>query len=189
MTVTGQPNLAPVVRPGGWPAVSLQQEDLSTPEREMVQARVNIGPEAPLVKHTHPGEEIVCHPCPATASYLRRSPSLCVHRDPLASGRVAVLFCWTLVAFSSPTARYGNRIVRSSSSAAAAYRLRVPGETTPYDDQLRRNDHSDRLIGNAPAVAHLGVGPRVREGRTHVPRHPVKDCEPSLCHSPAMAGL
>jgi hypothetical protein len=22
----------------------------------------------------------------------------------------------------------------------------------------------------------------VREGRTHVPRRPVKDCEPSLCH-------
>jgi len=31
-------------------------------------------------------------------------------------------------------------------------------------------------------VAHLGVGPRVREGRTHVPRRPLKDCEPSLCH-------
>jgi hypothetical protein len=25
----------------------------------MVQARVDIGPEAPLVKHTHPGEEII----------------------------------------------------------------------------------------------------------------------------------
>jgi hypothetical protein len=22
----------------------------------------------------------------------------------------------------------------------------------------------------------------VREGRTHVPRRPLKDCEPSLCH-------
>ena len=31
------------------------------------------------------------------------------------------------------------------------------------------------------SVAHLGVGPRVREGRTHTPRRPVKDCEPSLC--------
>jgi len=25
----------------------------------MVQSRVDIGPEAPLVKHTHPGEEII----------------------------------------------------------------------------------------------------------------------------------
>jgi hypothetical protein len=25
--------------------------------------------------------------------------------------------------------------------------------------------------------------PGVREGRTHVPRHPVKDCEPSLRHN------
>jgi quercetin dioxygenase-like cupin family protein len=27
--------------------------------REVVQARVDLGPEAPLVKHTHPGEEII----------------------------------------------------------------------------------------------------------------------------------
>jgi quercetin dioxygenase-like cupin family protein len=26
---------------------------------EVVQARVDLGPEAPLVKHTHPGEEII----------------------------------------------------------------------------------------------------------------------------------
>jgi quercetin dioxygenase-like cupin family protein len=29
------------------------------PGHEVVQARVDIGPEAPLVKHTHPGEEII----------------------------------------------------------------------------------------------------------------------------------
>jgi quercetin dioxygenase-like cupin family protein len=29
------------------------------PGREVVQSRVDIGPEAPLVKHTHPGEEII----------------------------------------------------------------------------------------------------------------------------------
>jgi hypothetical protein len=39
------------------------------------------------------------------------------------------------------------------------------------------------------AVAHLGVGPRVREGRTRVPRRPAKDCEPSLCQHQHMAGL
>jgi quercetin dioxygenase-like cupin family protein len=37
----------------------LQQHDLSISGREVIQARVDIGPEAPLVKHTHPGEEII----------------------------------------------------------------------------------------------------------------------------------
>jgi len=44
--------------PGLW-RTDLQQQDLSVPGREVVQARVDIGPEAPLVKHTHPGEEII----------------------------------------------------------------------------------------------------------------------------------
>jgi quercetin dioxygenase-like cupin family protein len=37
----------------------LQRQDLSLPGREVVQSRVDISPEAPLVKHTHPGEEII----------------------------------------------------------------------------------------------------------------------------------
>jgi quercetin dioxygenase-like cupin family protein len=37
----------------------LQQHDLSIPGREVVQQRVDIGPEAPAVKHTHPGEEVI----------------------------------------------------------------------------------------------------------------------------------
>ena len=37
----------------------LQQQDLSVPGREVIQARVDLGPTAPLVKHTHPGEEII----------------------------------------------------------------------------------------------------------------------------------
>ena len=44
--------------PGLW-RTDLQQHDLSVPGREVVQQRVDIGPEAPLVKHTHPGEEII----------------------------------------------------------------------------------------------------------------------------------
>jgi quercetin dioxygenase-like cupin family protein len=44
--------------PGLW-RTDLQKQDLSIPGREMVQARVDIGPEAPAVKHTHPGEEII----------------------------------------------------------------------------------------------------------------------------------
>ena len=37
----------------------LQRHDLSIPGREVVQNRVDIDPDAPPVKHTHPGEEIV----------------------------------------------------------------------------------------------------------------------------------
>ena len=37
----------------------LQQHDLSVPGREVIQGRVDIGPEAPFVKHKHPGEEII----------------------------------------------------------------------------------------------------------------------------------
>lgn len=44
--------------PGLWPT-DLQRRDLSVPGREVVQSRVHIGPEAPLVRHTHPGVEII----------------------------------------------------------------------------------------------------------------------------------
>jgi quercetin dioxygenase-like cupin family protein len=50
--------MAVQLAPGLW-RTDLQQHDLSVPGREVVQARVDIGPEAPLVKHTHPGEEII----------------------------------------------------------------------------------------------------------------------------------
>jgi quercetin dioxygenase-like cupin family protein len=44
--------------PGLW-RTDLQQHDLSIPGREVIQNRVEIGAEAPLVKHKHPGEEII----------------------------------------------------------------------------------------------------------------------------------
>jgi quercetin dioxygenase-like cupin family protein len=44
--------------PGLW-RTDLQRHDLSVAGREVIQSRVDIGPEAPLVKHTHPGEEII----------------------------------------------------------------------------------------------------------------------------------
>ena len=44
--------------PGLW-RTDLQQHDLSVDGHEVVQARVDLGPEAPLVKHTHSGEEII----------------------------------------------------------------------------------------------------------------------------------
>ena len=37
----------------------LRQHDLSVSGREVVQQRVGVGHEAPLVKHTHPGEKII----------------------------------------------------------------------------------------------------------------------------------
>ena len=37
----------------------LQQHDLSAPGREVVQNRVDISPEAPALRHKHPGEEII----------------------------------------------------------------------------------------------------------------------------------
>ena len=53
-----RPSAAVQQGPGLW-RTDLQKHDLSVPGREVVQARVDIGPEAPLVKHTHPGEEII----------------------------------------------------------------------------------------------------------------------------------
>lgn len=44
--------------PGPW-HTDLQRHDLSVPGREVIQSRVDIGSEALLVKHTHPGEEII----------------------------------------------------------------------------------------------------------------------------------
>jgi quercetin dioxygenase-like cupin family protein len=37
----------------------LQHQDLSAPGRELIQNRVEISPEAPAVRHKHPGEEII----------------------------------------------------------------------------------------------------------------------------------
>jgi quercetin dioxygenase-like cupin family protein len=37
----------------------LQHHDLSIPGREVIQNRVELGPEAPAVRHWHPGEEII----------------------------------------------------------------------------------------------------------------------------------
>jgi quercetin dioxygenase-like cupin family protein len=37
----------------------LQRCDLSIPGREMIQNRVDIDPDAPAIRHWHPGEEII----------------------------------------------------------------------------------------------------------------------------------
>src|ERR1044072_2681779 len=37
----------------------LQEHDLSTPGRMVIQNRVELSPEAPAIRHKHPGEEII----------------------------------------------------------------------------------------------------------------------------------
>src|SRR5215471_18597596 len=43
----------------GLTRTDLQRHDLSVPGREMIQNRVDIAPDAPAVRHKHPGEEII----------------------------------------------------------------------------------------------------------------------------------
>jgi quercetin dioxygenase-like cupin family protein len=56
----GEVQMATTVQqaPGLW-RTDLQHHDLSIPGREVIQNRVEIGPEAPYVQHKHPGEEII----------------------------------------------------------------------------------------------------------------------------------
>src|SRR5215510_2735687 len=44
--------------PGLW-RTDLQEHDLSVPGRHVIQNRVDVSPEAPYVRHKHPGEEII----------------------------------------------------------------------------------------------------------------------------------
>jgi quercetin dioxygenase-like cupin family protein len=37
----------------------LQEHDLSIPGREVIQNRVGIDPDAPAIRHWHPGEEVI----------------------------------------------------------------------------------------------------------------------------------
>jgi quercetin dioxygenase-like cupin family protein len=43
----------------GLTRTDLQRHDLSAPGREMIQNRVDIDPDAPAIRHWHPGEEII----------------------------------------------------------------------------------------------------------------------------------
>ena len=52
------PGTAVEFAPGLW-RTSLQRHDLSVPGREMIQSRLDIEPDSPPVRHTHPGEEII----------------------------------------------------------------------------------------------------------------------------------
>jgi|SRR4249920_3946441 len=48
-----------VQQASGLTRIDLQQHDLSVPGREVIQNRVDIAPEAPPIRHKHPGEEII----------------------------------------------------------------------------------------------------------------------------------
>jgi len=52
------PSTAIEAAPGLW-RTNLQRYDLSVPGREMIQARVDIEPTSPPIRHFHPGEEII----------------------------------------------------------------------------------------------------------------------------------
>jgi quercetin dioxygenase-like cupin family protein len=43
----------------GLTRTDLQRHDLSIPGREVIQNRVDIAPDAPPLRHKHPGEEII----------------------------------------------------------------------------------------------------------------------------------
>jgi quercetin dioxygenase-like cupin family protein len=51
----------------------LKEHDLSISGRMVIQNRVELGPEAPIVRHKHPGEEIiyVLEGCSSTRSTVR----------------------------------------------------------------------------------------------------------------------
>jgi quercetin dioxygenase-like cupin family protein len=50
---------AQVPRPAGTTRTDLQRYDLSTPGREVLQARVDFAPGSSFPRHKHPGEEII----------------------------------------------------------------------------------------------------------------------------------
>ena len=52
------PSTAVEFAPGLW-RTNLQRYDLSVPGREMIQSRVDVEPDSPPIRHTHPGEEII----------------------------------------------------------------------------------------------------------------------------------
>jgi len=43
----------------GLTRTDLQRHDISVPGREVIQNRVDISPDAPFVRHKHPGEEVI----------------------------------------------------------------------------------------------------------------------------------
>ena len=51
--------LPAAAQPAGVTRTDLQRHDLSAPDREAVQVRVDLAPGVAFSRHTHPGEEII----------------------------------------------------------------------------------------------------------------------------------
>jgi quercetin dioxygenase-like cupin family protein len=49
----------PIQQAPGIRRTDLQEHDLNVPGRMVIQNRVELGPEAPAVRHKHPGEEVI----------------------------------------------------------------------------------------------------------------------------------
>jgi quercetin dioxygenase-like cupin family protein len=62
------PSTAVEFAPGLW-RTNLQRYGLSVPGREVIQSRVDIEPDSPPIRHTHPGEEII-YVLPGTCAAL-----------------------------------------------------------------------------------------------------------------------
>ena len=85
-------------QPEGITRTDLQRHNLSVPGHEVVQARVDISPTAPFVKHTHPGEEII-HVLEGSLEYqIEGQPATSCSSRPERSTR-----CATSVAATRPS--------------------------------------------------------------------------------------
>ena len=59
LAMVASASLAQAPRPSGTTRTDLQHYDLSTPGREVLQARVDFAPGSSFPRHKHPGEEII----------------------------------------------------------------------------------------------------------------------------------
>ncbi|WP_413993720.1 cupin domain-containing protein [Labrys okinawensis] len=59
LLIHGGPAFEAHAQQAGITRTELQRHDLSTPGREMVQARIDFAPGASFPRHSHPGEEII----------------------------------------------------------------------------------------------------------------------------------
>ena len=99
-------------QPEGIKRTDLQQHDLSVPGHQVVQALVDLGPTAPLVKHTHPGEEIIYVLEGSLEYQIQGQPTTTVTGDVLfvpagAAHRSPLLIApgWIPVSAATPTGR------------------------------------------------------------------------------------
>ena len=79
----------------------IQHYDLSVPGREAIQNRVEIGPEAPFIRHKHPGEEIIYVLEGSLEYQLEGQPPRTFH-----AGEALTVPALSLIHISEPTRPY-----------------------------------------------------------------------------------